>query len=380
MKYVFVGHFSSVFCNDNVASSAAGNQVQREILMNMQEYTNGNTLCYSMNPMPFWPRGPLVAKSHFENDIEFIGYVNLPILKHIFFSVKLLFRLIKIRPRLCIQYNSYFFENLILLIFKLFFPLVSLVIVIQDIHVVKRLFSLSRRSLRSISERLSLCLSRRFDTIVPISTAIISDFKFDPARCFVFQGGGTEFTKQLILSEHQKVTEIGVFAGSLESYNGVDKLVDYWVSNKIEYSLHIFGRGTLSSYIERNACTSKNIIYHGQQSEEIIRSWQRKAMWNFCLRYSIGLNQEYFFPSKFFNIACAPGIVIANDFYGLPVAFYQYISIVQDDLSDLSMVLMDSKFKLSFDAADKRKDIVSSSHNWRACIKKIFEMNNIDGI
>ncbi len=373
MNCVFVGHFSSMRCNDGLASSVAGNQVQREIFENMDEHTDGQTQCYSMNPFPCWPRGPFVVKSSKEGLIEFIGYINLPVLKHLHFSLRLFLRLFRFRPVLCLQYNSYLIENSILVFYRLLNKSTKLVVIIQDVHVIQREFCWSRRYLRSLSEHFSIGLARGFDHVVPISEAIISDFKFDPSRCFVFQGGVTNFAEQLMLFQQSQITEIGVFAGALESYNGVDKLVDQWVLSGIEQTLHIFGKGTLRPYIEQIAQTTNKVIYHGQQPEEIIKEWQCRSKWNFCFRYSIGLEQKYFFPSKFFNIVCAPGAVVANNFYGLPDALKQHINIVRDDLSNLSSILVSSEKTLTPCNVMLRRKIVQSSHNWRACINRIFE-------
>jgi hypothetical protein len=374
MNHVFVGHFSSKRDNDSIASSVAGNRVQREILENMKHYAAGDTQCYSMSPFPCWPRGPLLVKSTKEDLIEFIGYLNLPGLKHLFFSVKLLLRFFQLRPRFFLQYNSYLLENLCLLCYRFFNNPTVLVVVIQDIHVVQREFSFSWRYLRSLTERLSLRLARRFNYVVPISEAIISDFNFDHSRCFVFQGGVTEFAEQLMLCQQSGITEeIGVFAGALESYNGVDKLVDQWVSRGFDQTLHIFGKGSLRPYVEQAARITDRIIYHGQQPEEVINQWQCRSKWNFCLRYSANLEQRYFFPSKFFNIVCAPGAVVTNNFYGLPDALKEHINIVSDDLSNLSSVLVRSKDNATSCNLRRRRLIVRSLHSWRTCMGQIFK-------
>lgn len=377
MKYLFIGHFSHLKNEDSVASSAAGNQVQREIFKVMYEHTNSNTQCYSMNPLPFWPRGPLIVQSKSERNIYFIGYINLPIIKHFSFSLILLFKVLLLKPLMCVQYNSYFFENLALLVYRFFNKSAILVSIIQDVNIVKNAFVISRQYLRSFSEFLALRLARRFNYTVAISEAIIFDFKFDASRCFVFQGGATNFTEELMTAKQNTIEEISVFAGSLEPYNGTDKLVNYWLSNEIGHALHIFGKGSLQPYVEQMAKITNKIIYHGHKSEEIIKHWQCKAKWNFCLRYSIGLDQKYFFPSKFFNVVCAPGGVIVNNFYGLPDPFRMELNIVKDDLSDLFDIMVNTENNTTLDKVARRRNIVQSSHSWSACIQKLF--NKING-
>lgn len=379
MRTVFIGHLSPAENYCNHASSAAGNQVQRQIFKELQNFSGGETICYAMSSIASWPRGTMIVRSQYENSIEFIGYLNAPVLKHLIFAVRLLIRLFRVRPELCIQYNSYFFENLVLLLFRLFGSACFLAIIIQDIHIEKGVFRFSQRCLRSLSERLSLGLARFFDVVIPISSSIISDFKFDPKRCFVFQGGITEFAEQLICIRQEPSADIGVFAGALEPYNGVDRLVDRWLNSGIEHTLHVFGRGSLTNHIEQAAKRSDKIIFHGLQPEKTILQWQLKARWNFCLRYSEGLDQEYFFPSKLFNVLCAPGAVVGNDFHALPSSLREYMGIVSDDLSDLANVLAHAKEISSLAQVDQRRKIVHSMHNWRTCIEQILRMATFAG-
>ena len=373
MRTVFIGHLSPGINFDDRAASAAGNQVQRQIIKELQDQTGGDTICYAMSPLPAWPRGALITRTKYENSIEFIGYINVPVLKHLVFSVRLLVRLFRLQPELCLQYNSYFFENLILLLYRLMKPVCLLAIIIQDVLIDKGVFLISRRGLRSISERLSLGLSRSFDLIVPISSSIISDFKFDHARCFVFKGGITAFSAQLMCVQQGPSADIGVFAGALEPYNGVDRLVNQWLTCGIEHTLHVFGRGSLRNHVEQAAMRSDRVVFHGLQPEEIILQWQLKARWNFCLRYSEGLNQEYFFPSKLFNIVCAPGAVVVNDFHGLPASLREHIGIVSDDLSDLPNVLARAAEISSLARVEQRREVVQSKHSWRSCIEQIVK-------
>lgn len=374
MKTVFIGHFSPTRNFGNLAASAAGNQVQRQIIKELQDQTFRNTISYSMSPIPAWPRGELIIRNQYENGVEYIGYLNVPVLKHLVFSIRLLLRLIRSKPELCVQYNSYFFENLILVLFRLLRPACFLVNIIQDIHVEKGVFLISRRGLRSLSERLSLCISRFFDLIVPISSSIIIDFKFNPSRCFVFQGGITVFAEQFMHARLESFSDIGVFAGALEPYNGIDRLINQWLKCGIEHTLHIFGKGSLENQVKQAANCSDKVFFHGQQPEEIILQWQLKARWNFCLRYSEGINQEYFFPSKLFNIVCAPGAVIGNNFHGLPSSLREHIGIVSDDLSDLPDVLNHVAEISSLARLEQRRKIAKSEHNWQSCIDQIIRI------
>ena len=372
MKAVFVGHFAPLSQVLAQASSVAGNQVQRQILMELSRQCGlKRTICYAMTPQPFWPIGPIITQTTYEESAEFIGYLNLPVLKHIVFSFRLLSRLFRVKPELCLQYNSYLFENLALVVFRLFGRGTAIAIIIQDINVVTEVSLRVKRGLRSISERTSLRIAKHFDMIVPVSASIISDFHFTLSKCLIFQGGITEFAVQVMSGPDQELVDIGVFAGGLESHNGIDRLVDQWLASGIEHPLHVFGRGALQSHVQEAALRSDRIVFHGFQPEHVVLDWQRRARWNFCLRYSVGLNQTYFFPSKLFNILCAPGAVIVNDFHALPASIREYLCVVADDLADLAECLTVA-FKLSSPGrVNARRRVVIAEHSWRWCVGEI---------
>lgn len=372
MKTFFIGHFSSRANSKNVASSSAGNQVQRQITEELSQNISGKIFSFSMEPASAWPKGKLVYKSSSEGEITFIGYLNLPIIKHVLFSIRVLYKAILIKPELCVQYNSYVFENIALIIFKILHSSTFLVIFIQDVNVCKCYFKSLKKCISSFSEKISISFVRYFDLIIPISHEIISDFNLPLKNCFVFQGGITKYAELFINQIYEKdLEEIAVFAGSLEAHNGVDRLVNSWISLDIKNILHIFGRGSLQDYIIEAANKSKFIIFHGHRSEEQILEWQQRSRWNICLRYSEGLNQKYFFPSKFFNLAYAPGAVIVNDFHALPLALRQYVQVVSDDLSDLQNALTCGIDLSSAKILSQRRVILKSNYNWNACIVEI---------
>jgi hypothetical protein len=373
MKTVFIGHFSpSSLCLEE-ASSPAGNQVQRQILHELiQGCGLDRVTCFSMCPQPFWPKGRLYFRSIVEDSIEFLGYPNLPVIKHLVFALRLFVRLIMLRPKICLQYNSYLLESLTLILYRTIRRRSSIAIIIQDIHVASGVKMLSKAGLRVLVERISLRLARRFNMIVPISSAIVVDFNLPLSNSFVFQGGITEFATRIMSEGQQDLAEIAVFAGGLESHNGIDRLVDEWLVGGIAHTLHVFGRGSLAKHVEQAALQSDRIVFHGFQSEEVILSWQRLARWNFCLRYSVGLNQSYFFPSKLFNILCAPGTVVVNDFHGIPTSIRPYLCIVADDLSDLAERLPASSMLSSPHSVFARRQIVCTQHSWRSCVTQLI--------
>lgn len=373
MKASFVGHFAPVSRALAPASSAAGNQVQRQVAAELSRRGAPDPVaCYAMTPAPAWPRGPLVSPSEREGPVEFIGYPNLPAVKHLIFAIRLLLRLLRDRPGFVLQYNSYLLENLALLAYRALRSRVVLGIIVQDVHVEPGAGLLSRAGIRSMTERASLHLAGLFDRAAPISTEIIRDFGFDPERAAVFQGGITEFGAALLECMEPPDPSLAVFAGALEPHNGIGPLLDRWLADPSLPTLHVFGRGSLSERVARAASGDARIVYHGLQPEAVVMDWQRRAAWNICLRYSDGINQTYFFPSKLFNILCAPGVVVVNDFHALPQTLRPHLCVVPDDLGSLGDSMRDALHLTSPDRVRARRDVVRARHSWQACIDRMY--------
>jgi glycosyltransferase involved in cell wall biosynthesis len=376
-KYFFVGHFSSAQYQKSLANSPAGNQVQLQILDEINAIAgHSNVSCYSMQPIPAWPKGDFIVRTKKEYNIVFLGFINLLVVKNLLFSLHLFYYLFKIRPRYCVQYNSYLFENLSLIIYRSIVRSSRISAIIQDINCNYEIKFSQLIKLNTLIERLGLSLLNYFDFLVPISNQLASDFKLKNGKYFVFQGGLTSYSLKLLSSknlEQQSGDKFAVFAGVIESYNGVDKLIEQWIIQEIKYPLHIFGKGSLSDYVLLKSKDNQYVIYHGFQSEEIVEQWLLKAQWNFCLRYSILINQNYFFPSKFFNLICLKGALICNNFNNLPPNLHSFIILIDDELVKLSEII-NSTINTNFTKKSELcKQNLIEYHSWEQCIEKLIK-------
>lgn len=374
LRVAVIGHFAPRAEALGGASSPAGNQVQRQIFAELHELPW--VACaegWVMAPEPSWPRGRLFVRSCEEGSIHFLGFLNLPLVKHLFFSIQLMLALVSSRPQVCVQYNSYFFENLALLLYRVVRRRTALGIIIQDLHIIDVRSPFSLGALRSRWESWSLRSAREFDVIVPISSQIVDEFQLDPARCMVFQGGVTDFAKRLAESEVPgQLGNFGVFAGALERYNGIDRLLQAWTASQMPESLHVFGKGSLQQYVQDAAKRDPRIVFHGFQTDTEILPWLMTARWNFCLRYSEGLNQSYFFPSKLFNILSAPGWPVVNHFVGIPESLRGSLIYVDEDLSNLPTALSSCGTTPAASKVQARRNLLLSQFSWTACVAKLL--------
>lgn len=371
MRVMLIGHFKPLRDKLGAASHAGANDAQRAMQAGIRKSVGPhNALTLSMSPHPAWPKGRLFIPGDAEDGVYFAPYVNIHVLRDIIFSTHVIIQSFSLRPHVIIQYNSYLFANLSIILLKIFLKS-NICLYIQDVNVGRGHFYLNPRK---FMERLALHLAKSFDLLVLISAQIASDFSFSGARTAVFQGAPTKTGLNLSDCGKDKLEDIAVYAGSLSEANGFDILVKAWVEQKIPYKLHVFGRGPLNETIQSVSEMGRgSIIFHGYKDEDHVSKWIERSTWNFCLRYDRGINQKYFFPSKFFNVCCAPGAVVVNDFHGIPDKLRDTLTFVHEDLSNLRDALESARRDLaSTSATADRRRIVQAHFNWDASIQDVL--------
>lgn len=370
---VFYGIFEDVSDINNCASSAAGNQVQSElveVLIDIGSDDNFDVEVFSVNPERAWPKGPFLQKVvNLGGSSSFV--VNLPFIRRLHASIKLFWFLLSNKPDTVFSYNPGFVESLAMLFFRFIAKgRCRLVSIIQDVHIRGVGFAIN---LRWIGDSLAMRLARRFDLLVPVTKWVADDFNFDAEKVIIFRGGTTRQSRSLLASQVAPQSSYAVFAGALEAYNGIDKIIEKWSVINSGMVLHVFGRGPYEGAVKRSA--EKNpgqIVFHGFATEDVVSRWQAGAAMNFCLRYSAGIDMRYFFPSKFFNIIAAPGLPVVNKFDGFPAELERGCWMVNDDLSDLQKacdaVQVETANQISF-----RRSWLLKSANWKPVLCQVID-------
>ncbi|GGP57841.1 hypothetical protein GCM10009347_25350 [Shewanella algicola] len=363
-KVIFVGHFSNVGALKNSAASPAGDIVQQKIIDDSKDVFGVENFYYlSMEPRACWPKGSLFENGTSDSSGCFISFFNLPIIKNLIFSLLIFYKIVKERPHKVIVFNNYPFESFFIL-FSSFIVSTKTVLILQDLKVGGEFSFLSK-----VQDYLASKLARFYKVFIPVSSTLTNYLKVDVNKEIVFKGGVTDFGFQA--SKYPKyVDSIATFAGALEKHNGIDKLIKAWSMNKQRMDLHIFGRGSLQSEVLRFSNQFDNIIYHGLVEQDVVLSFQMRSKFNFCLRYSEGINEKFFFPSKFFNVSMCPGAMVCNDFYGLPNYRGGEKFVLNQNLSNLNDILSLSDEEIS-DASLIRKDYILLNHTWKSLLTRL---------
>lgn len=314
-----------------IAASAAADMVQSEILCQLRRIFN-NLMVVSVKPVATFPKEGLFGlKIVTSNKKLNISLPNIIILRDLLRFIYILFVGLVYKPKLFIIYNPGLLHFLCGLIFKLFYK-TRFVQIIQDINI-SRIASLCCRTNYPLCTK----LYKFADYSIIVNGAIATDFKITK-KYDVFPGGLTAQARSLLKS-NCVIENIAVFAGALERYNGIDQLIKFWINNNINICLHVFGKGTEFNQLSALCAGSAKVILHGFVEPEIVAKFQSHAKFNFCLRYSIGINRNYFFPSKMFEVLSCPGVPIVNDIVDFDPRLNDFVLKVDKDFSNLMEIL-----------------------------------------
>lgn len=372
MSVFFVGAFNPITSEMSESSSGAGAKVQYEIIRAVSsKHSKFKSLV--LQEVKTWPFNKFFIASKSFNGIYFTPMINLFFLKKIIFSLYIFFHLLIANPSKVYFYNTSSPMNLLMLILGLIRRKQVKVLIIQDLHAPKKIDLINIYRLDKVFEYFCFKITKySFNYFVPITKQLGVYLNLPANRVHPFLGGVTDDFADIKCFDAKN---FAVFAGALEKYNGVDFLLDAWSKLDTSVVLHIFGSGTLSDLSSSYSNQYKNIVYHGFQSPLIVRKYIKFASLNFCLRYSRGIEEEFFFPSKFFDVISSRGLVVCNSFKNLPEEFKASIYFINDDFSNLSSIINALDISPSF--YEQRTKVLLEKFSWR---NLITELDQVFGI
>ena len=378
VQIIFFTELNGSFCNQNLAYSSAGEQVQREIFNSLKAQfpQKGSVLCISYQPFQIWPSGPLLVKSRRIENFILPAYINIPLVKTLIFAFYNILFSLKYKPNYIFKYNISLLSSISLFLVTLI-STSKICLIVQDINILNHLGAARRFS--NLSNRIALIISKKFHGLIPITKKISDDFGMPTAKTIVFPGGVTDQTRRIIelgrQLPYENLTNRAVFAGALEPYNGVDLLISIWKKFDLGLPLYIFGHGSLSEEIKRASLDlNANIYYMGQCDEDTVSSYIASSRLNICLRYSKNIEEEYFFPSKFINLCAAPGLLIVNKFKNIPEKILQYCHVIEDNYDAGLQRAITADVDIIRMHHDGRLKWIEANGNWHEVITKMVKL------
>lgn len=350
MKVLFLGHFSNSKAIQPGAS-AAGDAVQQKIARTLKENSTIELFSIAQPPARSWPKGKLVFKKSQDPYALFPWLINVALLRDVWFGFLCMIYIIKNKPDKILQYNSYLFVNIFVILASAIAG-AKAIIIIQDYRV-----GSGFKGSAKIHDKIAGLFVRFYDFVIPVTEALAKELKIKSDKFFIFPGA-MEYDAPLINQEKatpNKDAEITVlYAGALEKHNGLDKLIFSWGKVPKNFKLMIYGRGSLEAEVLKAAKKFTNIQYLGFAPKDKVHRNMLKSDFNICLRYSDGLDERFFFPSKFFSINCYPGFSLVNDFHGLPDSYRNVGLLVSDDLSNICEILQCDERYLEMKTAERQ--------------------------
>ncbi|WP_127347772.1 hypothetical protein [Pseudidiomarina mangrovi] len=364
MNILYLGYLSPDLSKGKNGTSIAGNYVQRRIISALKCLGSSvqGFVCYSGRKS-----GRLFEykKALQEKDILFAPTLQVPLLRDLFYGLLCTFRIIKKRPNLIVLYNLYFFSNVLVLILSKFFR-IKTILIVQDFSVGNS-FKIQKR----LHDHLAAFNVKYFSCVISVSQHMARYFNVPGNKSLVFQGE-LEPLKQVKKTEQARKSAVKIIlAGALEKHNGVDVFIDNLQRIKFNFQAEIYGDGNLRDYVVEKCSRDSRINYMGTVSKKELDYLQREADFNCCFRFSIGLAERFFFPSKFFSVNSFPGFVLVNGFAGLPKEYLDIGFIVENDFSNLSW-LISNAHSLSW-VTTKRQSALKA-YTWESILREALDI------
>nr|BCN18020.1 hypothetical protein [Vibrio cholerae] len=357
---VFIGAFNNINKSMSSFSSCAGSKVQLEIIKSLNELCP-EVKALIMPEVRSWPKNKLYFKGSNQDGIKFAPLLNFFLFKRFAFALYVFFYLLINNPCRVYFYNTNTSMNLFMTILSFIRRKQRKVLIIQDVHSPINLRLADVLKPRTVIDYLGYKMTRYgFDFFVPI-TKQVSDYLHLPKdKVYVWHGGITDFPNRVT---SYSTCDFAVFAGALTKYNGVDLLLEFWAKRSDSIPLHVFGVGELNQLAIEYSKQYENIIYHGFQPPSTVSEYVAKAKINFCFRFSLGISQEFFFPSKFFDILMEKGFVVCNKFKNMPHDLKPYVLLIESDFSNFTEVI-DECFQKDVICIHERHALLKSEYSW----------------
>lgn len=214
-------------------------------------------------------------------------------------------------------------------------------------------------------------LVRWFDLVAPVTAALAKELKVNANKVYVLPGA-MEHTAPLVRRRSCRRDMVKVlYAGALERHNGVDKLIKAWKDVPPRFHLFIYGKGSLEKEVTQACKEANNISYMGLASKNKIHTEMLSSDFNVCFRFSSGIDERFFFPSKFFSINCYPGFSLINNFHGVPEKYRELGGLVDNDLNNLACILNKADTYLDNKTAE-RQGFLYSRYQWSIVLREIL--------
>lgn len=401
MKVLFLGSvIKPEDCTKYIGPSVAGNKMQIGIIKGLTKCLNNNLTVFTQVPIGAFPKEKKVwlgrERVLLINDIKGhkIPFVNILILKQLFFVVNTMFMLAywsfknRKEDKLILTFNAYPNISLpVLMVGKIFKVKSVCIFADPPIDVVER--GVVGEFLKKIENLITTFCIRKYDGLIvlnensvkkyaPATNYILIDGGFDLDDCPTDQPGG----QWLTATKTDVIT--GVFSGALYEYNGIKNLIQAMPYIKHEnFKLEFYGTGPLADYIKDASNLDKRIQFMGNISNEKILKVQQQAGILINPRNVRDKVSLYTFPSKMIEYLLSGTPVATTKLNGLTKEYLDNSFVIKGESPE--EIARTINYILSQDKEDliKRgtlaRDFIVNNKNWDIHCREIAKfLKNIE--
>lgn len=319
------------------AFSRAGNLAQQGLLAGL-DGAGADITVLAFQPVPAFPRSPRwwVSGQRLpgpgRREQRLVAFINVPYLKQVSLACALLIQgwqqIQRGAPQVLMSYNVNTFTSAPLLLLSRLLRL-PYVPVVYDVDVPGATVP------DGPLQRLEYRWAARVLPLLPAAvtgTALIGRELMPGRPTLVVEGGLGPAQQAYAPAPRTSGTTFDVvFAGALETYNGVDVLLDAMTWLPTHVRLHVAGQGGLRAAVEAAAASDDRVVYHGLLDMDGLRGLYARGDLLVNHRSDERLDSRYVFPSKLIEYLASGLPVVSTRFRSLPEEYLPFLEVLSDE-------------------------------------------------
>lgn len=388
MNIVFMGYAVDMNDISNYSgASVAGNKMQTGILRELNKIENVNLFVYTVRPNASFP----AEKTTFYNEEKIkicdnlfgvgIKFCNIPVIKQfsqskeMFKSVNKLLKTLDIKDTVILTFNM--FPQIGVPSSKLKkkygVKLVSLLadLPIDDAAERDPISKLLRKAFDKKTEE----SIKNADALIVLNKHAIE--KFAPGIDYMIMDGGFESSEEEnIFYDKSAGPKKILYCGALTKYSGILTLVEAMKYVKSNIVLEVYGKGDISSEIEKAALDNNKVKYLGSLPHEKILKKQKEAYLLINPRPVNDPISMVTFPSKIFEYMYSGTPVISTKLNGFTEEYYDKIFFFENETAECFAKTIDDILSKSYEElceyANRAHMFIVEERNWEKQTLKIY--------
>lgn len=192
--------------------------------------------------------------------------------------------------------------------------------------------------------------------------------------------GLTDVSKISVEIRHKNVSNVCMYAGSLDPQYALDKLISSFERANIQAELHLYGNPREAEALMKKHPDCKKTKYMGILSQTEIFEKMKEAKLLINPRPSNLELTKYSCPSKTFEYMASGTPVLMTKLSGLPEEYHPYLFFFEDETEDGFVHTLESMFSLDCDQllemGTKAASFIKENKGYEKQTKRIVEFCN----